>query len=71
VNIRTTAGHLTAHDKRVIAAILEAGGKGATTPRKVFSIEGADVWITETVTEWSGPTKRTHKASFEVKGAAQ
>lgn len=71
MNIRTTAGHLTAHDKRVIAAILQAGGKGATTPRKVFSIEGSDVWITQTVSEWGGTRKATYKASFEVKGGGQ
>ena len=64
MNIKTTAGHLTAHDKRVIVAILKAGGTGAKTPKKTFRIEGHDVWVTMAQMEWSGSRDVTRKSSF-------
>lgn len=66
MTIKTTAGHLTAHDKRVIVAILQVGGAGAKTPKKTFRIEGNDVWVTMAQMEWSGSRDVTHKSSFAV-----
>lgn len=71
MNIRTTAGHLTAHDKRVISQILTAGGTGAKTPRKTYRIEGSEVFITQTVSEWTGPRAVTYKASFSIADCRQ
>ncbi len=71
MNIKTTSGHLTAHDKRVIVAILKANGTGANTPRKAVKIVGNEVWITTNETDWNGPRSVTHKASFAVEGGIQ
>lgn len=70
IHVASDHHHLTATDRRAIAAILEAGYMAGNTPRKSYRLtkdgDTYTVSITSTEHDWHGPVTRTYRVPFTV-----